>query len=328
MIIALDPGFGNTKTTTGHHAAVIQTAVSTPNHIGMADIGMKKQTKSDLVTINNTKYVVGANSWNHGTPIGGMDFSNLVSEPRLALFYAALFEAENYGTDTIRQSFIDTTLVIGLPVPLLQNEQEARLVLSDLKKLKRTHDYRVNNCPQTLEISKIKVLAQPVGAYTDWLLNWELGGELVPRKGGKDSEVAILDIGMNTLDLYVIQNGQIVSRFIGGAKVGVHWLLASDKPTKDLVELDADLRSGKFKPTDTVLSGWFSAIMDVVEERWPNLNRFDAVIPTGGGALLLKDQLNRSLTARGAALHFPEDPITANVLGFWKWGRYEVQRKG
>jgi len=328
MIIALDPGFGNTKTTTGHHAAVIQTAVSTPNHIGMADIGMKKQTKSNLVSINGANYAVGQNAWNLGAPIGGMDFSNLVSEPRLALFYAAFAEAENGHRDHIADQYKDNTLVIGLPVPLLQNEAETRLVLSDLKKMKRWHEFTYNKDPYRLEISKIKVLAQPVGAYTDWLLSWELGGDLVPRKGGKDSEVAILDIGMNTLDLYVIQNGQIVSRFIGGAKVGVHWMLTADRPTKDLVELDADLRSGKFKPTDTILSGWFSAVMDVVENHWPNLTRFDAVIPTGGGALLLKDQLTRSLSARGAAVHLPEDPITANVRGFWKWGRYEVQRKG
>jgi len=57
-----------------------------------------------------------------------------------------------------------------------------------------------------------------------------------------------------------------------------------------------------------------------VERVWPQLRRFDAVIPTGGGAIVMGDLLSTALIAKGAAVYWPDDPIAANVRGLWKWG--------
>jgi hypothetical protein len=32
--------------------------------------------------------------------------------------------------------------------------------------------------------------------------------------------------------------------------------------------------------------------------------------------------LRTALIAKGAAVHWPEDPIATNVRGLWKWGTY------
>ena len=63
-------------------------------------------------------------------------------------------------------------------------------------------EFRIGEDEWILHISRLKVLAQPVGAYADWLFN----PELQMRKKGRKSEIAVLDIGMNTLD----QNGNHV----------------------------------------------------------------------------------------------------------------------
>ena len=82
----------------------------------------------------------------------------------------------------------------------------------------------------------MKVLAQPVGAYANWLLDEELS----LRRSGRKAEVAILDIGFNTLDLYVVQGGQVLPRFVGGGKVGVRRLLnLLNEDDRELEELDS-----------------------------------------------------------------------------------------
>ena len=67
-------------------------------------------------------------------------------------------------------------------------------------------------------------------------------------------------------------------------------------------------------------------ILGIIEQTWPNLRRFDTVIPSGGGAVILGDALRLALIAKGAAVHWPDDPVTANVIGLWKWGSHGLGR--
>ena len=210
-------------------------------------------------------------------------------------------------------------MVVGLPVNLLQDETQAQAVLNGLKAYKGQHSFRIGDDEYHLHISRLKALAQPVGAYADWLLN----DELQMRKKGQKAEVAVLDLGMNTSDQYVIQDGKVSPRFIGGEKVGVRRLLellTSNGHSPE--ELDAKLRSGRLRPDKNQMESWLSEVLAAIERTWPNLRRFDTVVPTGGGAVVLGDYLRTALIAKGAAVHWPDHPITANVYGLWKWGAY------
>jgi hypothetical protein len=158
-----------------------------------------------------------------------------------------------------------------------------------------------------------------VGAYADWLLD----NELRIRKNGRQAEVAVLDIGMNTLDLYVVQDGKVLPRFIGGDKVGVRRLLEIlNSNGHEPEELDALIRTGRIRPTKEQLESWLSEILAAIERTWPNLRRFNTVIPAGGGSALLGDLLRVALISKGAAVTIPEDPSTTNVRGLWKWAAY------
>jgi hypothetical protein len=166
-------------------------------------------------------------------------------------------------------------------------------------------------------IKKLNALPQPVGAYADWLLD----AESHVRQGGVNAEVAVLDIGMNTLDLYVIQGWKVAPRFIGGGKLGIRRLLENmNTSARDLEELDSALRSGSLQPSVEQKTAWLGAILGSVERTWSSLRRFDAVIPTGGGTVLLGELLRSTLASKGAAVHWPTDPVSANVSGFYKWG--------
>jgi hypothetical protein len=204
----------------------------------------------------------------------------------------------------------------------LQDQTQAETVLGGLKAYKGEHRFSVDKADYRVNIQKLKVLAQPVGAYADWLLD----DELRQRKGGRQSEVGVLDLGMNTLDLYALQDGKVEPRFVGGDKVGVRRLLELlTSNGHDPEELDADLRTGRLRPGQGQLESWLSEVLATLERVWPNLRRFSAVIPTGGGALLMGELLRSALVSKGAAVYWPTEPITANVKGLWKWGVYGTQ---
>lgn len=333
MIVALDPGYGNTKVCANGLVATIQSAVARPKMIGMAAVGMKTAAPAMGVSMfdaqaggKSTSFVVGYGAWRWGDPLGGMDFTALSSEPRRALFYSALAQIVAPGKHVIDH------LVIGLPVPLLQDQGQAEMMFSSLKGFKGIHAFEADipligggsrRESYQLDIRRLQVLAQPVGAYANWLIS----DELKPRKGANVAEVAVMDLGMNTLDLYVVQGGKVNPRYIGGGKVGVRRLLAEmNGHGQDVEELDWGLRSGILRPGKGDLSTWLSEVMGIVEKTWSNLKRFQVVIPTGGGALVLGNLLSNELVSRGASVYSSGDPITANVVGLWKWGEYTFGR--
>lgn len=171
--------------------------------------------------------------------------------------------------------------------------------------------------PNAVGLAAIGMRSAGSQAYVDWL--YDAGMQLRPN--GSKAEVAVMDIGMNTLDLYVVQGGQVLERHIGGAEVGVRRLLEIlNANSRDLVEVDADLRNGRLRPAASQLDAWLTEILAAAKRSWPSLKRFNAVIPTGGGAMVLGDRLHTALAAKGAAIHWPNDPLTANVRGFWKYG--------
>ncbi len=317
-IIALDPGYGNTKVCVSGETALLQSAVSHPRQVGLAAIGMKTAQMAQEVTFDQGHFAVGPYAWHWGDPHGSHDYTALASPERRALSYAALSSLLKPD-----QYFVDK-LIFGLPVPLLQDQTQAEAVFGGLKTYKGQHSFRVDDKKYKFTIKRLKVLAQPVGAYSDWLLD----DDLRYRRGGRQAEVAVLDLGMNTLDLYVIQGGQVSPRFVGGGKVGVRRLLELLMGNgHDVEELDADLRCGRLRPSQPQLESWLGEVLGAFERTWPNLRRFDAVVPTGGGAVILGDMLQHALIAKGAAVHWPEDPLTANVLGLWKWGMRRVRNR-
>lgn len=314
-ILALDPGYGNTKICINGHVAYTQSAIARPQSIGLAGIGMKTAVQVRTIQIDGYEFAIGPGAWHWGSLRSSRDYSAITSPERRGLAFGTLAEVLPPGEHNFE------LMVVGLPVPLLQDQTQAEAVLSGLKAYKGDHHFSVEKAHYKLHIQKLKVLAQPVGAYANWLLD----DELRQRKGGRQAEVGVLDLGMNTLDLYALQDAQVEPRFVGGDKVGVRRLLELlTSNGHDPEELDADLRSGRLKPNSGQLESWMGEVLAAVERVWPNLRRFSAVIPTGGGAVVLGDLLRTALLSKGASVSWPDNPITANVQGLWKWGAYGI----
>lgn len=325
-IIALDPGFGNTKVCIDGKVAVMQSAVSQPVNVGMASLGLKTADTGKVVSFDGYAFMVGEGAWRWGRSLGSMDYAGLVGPERLALMYAGIAELIQPNADVISETYEigEVYLVIGFPVPLMQDEAQMGPMVESLRKLKREHTFLMGHTSYHFAITGVKVLAQPVGAFMDWLYN----DELQQRVGAAKSEVAVVDLGMNTLDLFVVERGKVRPGFLGGDKVGVRRLLNLLSPNGyDITEVDAMLRDGRLKAKDGQIDIWLGEVIGVIERTWPSLKRFNAVIPTGGGAALLAGRLTGALGAKGAALYWPADPITANVKGFWKYANSTRTKK-
>ena len=311
MIAAFDPGNSNSKGCINGEFAMIPSAISRPKDIGHAGMGMKAATQVDIVETGGAKYAVGPGAWEHGDILGVLDYYSLASPERRALMEATFAAILPPGEHQI------TKLLYVMPVPLLRDKNQADSVKARLKSFKGEHHFRINAQEYLLHIERIQVLAQPVGAYADWVLD----DELHQRSGTAKQKVAICDVGGGTLDLYVLQEGRPIPKNIGGGKFGVRRLLELlNANGRDLQELDHDLRTGHLRPTKAQLETWLDEILDCMEPVWKDLRHFDVVIPVGGGAALLGDLLRLALIAKGGYVHWPEDPIFTNVIGAWKWG--------
>ena len=314
MIASLDPGFGNTKLVIDGQVAVLQTAVADRSHIGRAATGMRLASRAIEVSIAGRELVAGPGAWNWGRPITSFDYSAFATPERMALLMAALSLIGEPGYYAIDE------LYIALPVELLQNESQAQQVFRGLKALKGTHEAEIGGESFAITIEHIRAIAQPVGAWADWAIT----DDLRIRRHAMRARAAVLDIGMNTVDLYAVQGGQVLPRYVGGGREGVRRIL--EQNGHEIVEADALLRAGRLPLTGEMTRAWLARIMAIVERTW-DLRNFDAVILTGGGAVILNRDLIRELSAAGAAVHMPEDPIAANAIGIWKWAVYRAQRR-
>lgn len=312
-IMAVDPGFGNTKICLDGQTAVIQSSVVKPVNVGEAVDGMRVSAAARRIEFDEMEFMVGEGAWNWGRSLGSMDFAGIVGPERLALLYGALASITPAG------DLSDCQMVIGLPVPLLMDDGQMKSIKDSLRRLKREHVFNSAGELWRFNITGISYRAQPMGAFYDW----QLTDELTVRADSHKQAVAVLDIGMNTLDLFVVDNNELRPGLLGGDKVGVRRLLelanAAHLAGVDTTERDGLLRSGRLKLRDGEQDVWLSNILDVVERTWPSLKRFTAVIPTGGGAMVLGGKLLGALAAKGAAIHWPADPITSNVKGLYKY---------
>jgi hypothetical protein len=317
-ILVIDPGFGNTKVCFNGATTTIQSAVVKPVHVGEAIDGMRISQAARRVVFDGLEFAVGEGAWNWGRSLGSMDYAGIVGPERLALIYGALSQVAQPG------DLGECQMVIGLPVPLLMDEGQMKSIKEALKRLKREHSFVTEGSEYRCVITGISYRAQPMGAFYDWQLN----ADLSVRDGSAAMTVAVLDVGMNTLDLFVVDNNALRPGLLGGDKVGVRRLLElANLNGYDVIERDGLLRAGRLKLREAELDIWLSNILDVVERTWPTLRRFHAVIPTGGGAMVLGSKLQGALAAKGAALYWPEDPITANVRGLYKYAaRKALQR--
>ena len=108
-VLALDPGYGNTKVCFNGQTASIQSAVARPQSVGLAAIGMKTASQVKLVRLDGYEFAIGPGTWHWGNLLTSRDYSALASPERRALAFgtaAGLLDPGRHDIDL---------MVVGLP---------------------------------------------------------------------------------------------------------------------------------------------------------------------------------------------------------------------
>jgi hypothetical protein len=337
--LGLDPGFGYFKVacvgTQCSQVAVVPSVVG----VGQTDLGLlsvgnlgrRRTRQPDQVSFDaggTRTYLVGENVARYARPVERMDFLRLSDGPELrALFYDAVFRLLGEGAYQAR-------LMVGLPVEVMGDRDQARATLRLLRSwLVAQHNYTVARHAVMLDITDVRVMAQPAGTYFAWGLNDQ--GQWLRSEADLKAPVAVCDIGTNTLDLLGIQGGEVIGRFTGGDTVGMRRAaeLLLDGVRSDfgvglsLHEADALLQQRQprlytsqgeqdLRPqVDQALDTTAAAVVSFVERHWGNGRQFAHMLFTGGGAEALRNDLLRQYP-QGVVL---PNAVTVNALGLARY---------
>jgi len=341
MNISLDPGFGAFKATTINGKqytvtipAIVGAGTLTKTHLSTGLGRGKKHDEPINVSFDGVNYLVGDNVHRYARPIERLDWERLGNGPELrALFYAALWHTAQDKMDGFTHN-----ILVGLPVQVLANASVAQSTRAKLRGWTvGEHHFSCCGVDTHYTIANVKTMAQPLGSFFNW--GMDNAGQWIQSDNPR-AKFAVADIGFNTLDLFVIEDGRVNERYSSGDTLGIRransFIKNSIKDrygvTISLHEADALMRSkspvlhhsaGSTDLTPLVkqaLADTFGGIASFMEDTWGNARQFRRVIITGGGAEALRDNL---LTLYPHATILP-DAQTANAVGLAKFAQRDI----
>lgn len=309
--------------------------VQLPSHVAVADsrvigrlVGMKSATPPLKISVDGHAFYVGQNAHDWGRPVESLDYERLSGAPEMrAIVYGALMAYMSQYQRIINEP---VSLWVGMPLePLTGDAAVVRATVTAVREwLRGRHEWLVSDevvadMPMSIDVAEVKITSQPTGALMDYLL--DDSGEFIPeRKSHLKSEVGVISVGFNTVELLAIQDLKPVNRFTAGTTSGVRRLLemVNGENLYSLGELDGRLRNGALD-VKTAVPIWGREVSGAIERTWGRAwRRFAAVITVGGGALLLNGELQFA-----GRQYMPDDPVISIARGLYKMALRNEGRK-
>lgn len=285
-------------------------------------VGLRSQKAPLHVRTQQGSFYVGPDAHDWGRPVENMDYDRLTGAPEMhALLYGA------FTRFIQRRGVLDRplSLMVGMPLEPLTGAEGPDNVKAVRKWMEGVHEWQADGKDYSVEIAEASVTSQPVGALFDYLLDEE-GNFIKERKAAFKSEVGIISVGFNTVELLVVRDRQPVQRFTAGTTAGVRRLLEILNAGKSysLGELDSRLRRGNLDIKDA-LPIWEREVTGVINQQWGDVwRRFATILLVGGGATLLKDTLPYRFNGKAFV---PADPVLSIARGLYKLRRQVENRK-
>lgn len=338
--IGVDPGFSHLKLAEVQSPDINTVALpagvglGTDTTTGLSLAGITRSAANThplTITFDDTQYLVGANIDRYTRPIHRMDFDRFTDSPELrAALYAAFFKLIGKGEHRL-------ALALALPVTVLQRRADARTVERKIRRwLVGSHRFSVDGADTRLTVTAVRAaIPQPVAGWFDW--GMDITGQWVKGAAALKAPTLVIDQGFNTLDVLVVQNGQISQRYTGGDTLGMR--RAAERLTDllehrygiqlDLAAADALIRrAGEGRRATVFVNGeevevtalarqardtLASDVIRFLERTLAGGQRW-RVLLTGGGSIGLRQKL----LARFPAAEFLPDPVRANARGLAK----------
>lgn len=338
VVIGFDPGFGNIK------AAMINGSMKTvafpsvvgvgATTMGMLDEEWGRAGVPDEVRFGGHHYLVGEYVGDYARPIERMDWQRLASGLEAQAFFLNALHGLLSGEDG-HQSGLIASVMVGLPVEVMSDRPLAGRIRDELRRwMEGQHVFQVNHTSHDITVNRVEVMPQPLGGFFCWGMNGL--GKWERSKGSLKEMTAICDIGMNTIDLFVVRGGQVQRRFVGGETLGMRRaaevirdnirqehgvtlslheadaIMQEEEPSISTWRGDTDLTALVEQAKSTAASG----VLQFLESQWGDGRRFRHILFVGGGAEALRSSLVRAYP-HGVVI---KDAVVANATGFAKYG--------
>ncbi len=320
-LVAFDPGANAAKARARTGTVVVPSTIAVNGQARVYGLaGLRARRRPLTISFDTGEFVVGAGAHDFGRPVENLDFERLTGSPEMRALFCATLTGLFEGRLPKQ-----VTLLVGLPIAAMAGEAAPETIRRVKAFFMGEHGWQADQVDQRIEVTAVLVTGQPVGALFEYFLADD-GSAYPARREDYRKDVAVLNLGMSTVDLLSSRQGQIIERLTGGETLGVQDMLNELSRTSGytLAELDEQLRAGRLDVTG-LLPVWERRVFGYLDKVWgrEGQRRFARVIATGGGTYLLRDALLRRF---GARLYLAADPVLATANGLYRFG-LKQQRK-
>jgi plasmid segregation protein ParM len=318
MNAGLDVGYSHTKAVAGERRAHFPSVVGTPDKARFSLNG----NANSIILQEPQAVAVGEGAVMQSRFLHRREDRRWIESPEwYALALAAMTELSTAHWAELR-------IVTGLPVAFFDDRA---LVRDRLLGEHRTQ--REGRGGQVFKVLDCRVIPQPFGAL--------LAACLDDRGRVADTDLAtgrvgIIDVGGKTTNLLAVHRLSEISRETASVSAGA-WdavrglrdYLARDYPDLDLRdhELVEAIKAREIRyygepidlgpVLDSILEPLAEQVIAQAGQLWNGAANLDAILVSGGGALLLAPYIKRHFRhARAVA-----DPVFANAVGFWRFAQ-------
>lgn len=325
-IIGVDIGYGDTKAVCDNGQQVRFPSLVAPAEVirFQADVGAPVQANG--LTLRDTEegdLFVGELAARQGRPgsVRSPRDRDRVADPIMTHLAEAAFAGLLPHTEYAR-----VRVVTGLPVDYYRDAEALAF------HLKGTHHIQLDDRRLVVDVDEVKVVPQPFGGLLSVLLD-ERGKLMADVAHLVQGRVGVLDVGMFTTDLLLVDGLEYIEAGSGSLEVGVSTVLEMLRKvllddywvSYETHQLETAIRrgwlvvNGHTIPLNGLASDRLEVIAQSIEARarslW-NVATLSAIVLAGGGSLALK----RWLEPYFAQAIYAPDAVMANVSGFLRYG--------
>ena len=297
--IGIDIGYGFTKTYRQEDRRFFPTAVA---------LMTKEDTFADMspVAVNGHRFLVGKDAEREGGAIDTRQSGFVASDAWLAVL----------GHCFRINDFISGEVVLGVP-PGLYSKDYSRKIVEAI----RSSDIGVNGEPYRIS-GNVKIIPQGAGIFFCHILD---------HQGDLRKNVAVIDIGHNTVDMVFFAQGKYVESATESQEIGVslvlhsimkafyreHRLPIDFEAALDILRGREITYLGKAYAVDVQkeIDAYGKRIRSVIGRYLEKLPHHPDLGIIGGGGAAIRD------LSSGHNLLTVSDPAMANAIGYWYYGR-------
>lgn len=322
MFAGIDLGYNAVKAVgDSHRRAAFPSAVGTPDR---ARFSLNGYGADAIVLTAPEHLLVGEEAIQQSRFLTRREDRHWIeSDEWYALFLAAL-------TELTSATVADVALVTGLPVAFYDDKEKV------LARLQGEHrPQREGRRAQMLRVKAARVIPQPFGSLLATVLD-DRGG--IADEALAESAVGVIDVGGKTCNLLSVNRLTEIGKETASVNVGGwdlvrgirHWLSRTYPGLDDLRDhaLARAIQARELRYYGEPVEDFLTVVDDLAADLagqviaeashlWNGGATLDAVLVTGGGALLLGD----AIRSHWKHARLVADPVHANAVGYWKLAR-------